>query len=493
MDYNQIDGPTQYGSPKELSNDNWRQAMLNKNSLNTPTPISAVLDDTATLVNQPPNVEYSPQFDYQLHEDYSRLDANEYSYYNPIDRTFAKRKFNTSYGSNQSSLNRTPVKHVAKRGRLDRTWNPGRTPNDSDDDFQDELDSTDPLEDLKDPLKDTMISETALVQCPYCSRTFDNQREKFTHIIKVHGDGLADALGTMMPKVCTNCSDKNESVAFCDQCLDNPFLCNPCVLAHRRVSFTKDHGIIFSSQSAVINQRDKNEENPFVIFEKILDSVYPERSGLSEPPNDPKEFIPMRCSSNFKSTSEIEEELKLIRLQSLTLASCLKKASGSEASGDGFQNSSSVSSKSSSDSSTTEKTLTGEIIADNLLSLFNVESVDVKAKIAVVIEMLVRMNAIDPSLFCDKRSMKGFRSLLSIRDTKFLYKALTSLNHLVMAVGKKGVFFGLVKIRTDLSELLEMIQQPSTELDDAKTSIFNPAMVKDLALSILKTLDSLIS
>ena len=63
------------------------------------------------------------------------------------------------------------------------------------------------------------------------------------------------------------------------------------------------------------------------------------------------------------------------------------------------------SSDSDSSGSDTKKAsaLTERIIADNLLPILNVDSDEVKMKTAVVIEMLVKSEVVNPSVFCDAR------------------------------------------------------------------------------------------
>merc|ERR1719319_1797172 len=465
--------------------------------------------------------------------------------------TFCKRKFNNSNGSDQSSLNRTPVtaiRHVAKRGKLekefwegqsgknakmnkaladesldssstnasghdfnktwmpeseeknglDKTWMPKRSASDSGDDFQDELESTDLKGRSLDktwvperhPISNFEDSNTMKVKCMFCCGTYSNEREKIKHILEMHG---VDAVNTMMPKRCTNCPDKHTPVAFCAniECWESPYLCKPCVLAHKRVSLTKGHVVIFSATCS--DQCDQHED-PFLRLEIILDSVWPNRANHSwafSPQTKTKSDVPELGAQDPK----IEEDLTMIRHQSLDFASLLNKVNEAQLaqfSDDGSTSSSSVASRSSSEkSSITAKPLTGEVIADNLLAIFTVGPLAVKMKVAVVIEMLVKTDAIDPSLFCDKRSLSGFKSLLSTNETKFLIKALSSLDELITAVGKKGSFFGLVNL-SKLSEVLETIQDPSSKLYCDQTSAFDPAFIKNMASAILKKLSNLI-
>merc|ERR1719186_1948478 len=141
--------------------------------------------------------------------------------------TFAKRKFNASYGSDQSSLNRTPVKQLKKRGKLereffergrneqmdrtlngthdisdekkdlDKTWKPGTTPSDSDEDYDAEMESTDLRANSLDKtwapgkldiseLEQNIASTSGGVKCNYCETFFNIKSEMFGHIIAIH-------------------------------------------------------------------------------------------------------------------------------------------------------------------------------------------------------------------------------------------------------------------------------------------------------------------
>merc|ERR1719186_123158 len=444
-------------------------------SNNTP-PIGVDLDSTFAHYKKPPEGEYTHNYSYELNDDLSRREDPGSPYNYPPNMTFAKRKFNASYGSDQSSLNRTPVKQLKKRGKLereffergrneqmdttlngtqdisgpsdfevadrtwmpeseekkdlDKTWKPGAaTPSDSDDDYDAEMESTDLQANSLDKtwapgrldiseLEEDTANTSQGVKCRCCETFFNNKSEMFGHIIAIHGgDDITAVVSIEMPAVCTNCSDQNKPMAFCSKCLSDPYLCNPCVHAHKRVRQTKDHAIIFCSNS--------NEEDPYVMLENILDSVYPERSSLSkqmvlpDPPQDPKLFVPLRCASSDK-LEIMEDELKTIRLKSIKLAEVLNRTTGSETSSESSlssssgpsRSSSSASGSSSQNSSATIRVLTEEILADNLLPIFNVAEVDVKTKVAVVMEMLLEMEAVHPSLFCDNRSITGFKSLL---------------------------------------------------------------------------------
>ena len=131
---------------------------------------------------------------------------------------------------------------------------------------------------------------------------------------------------------------------------------------------------------------------------------------LPDPPQDPKLFVPLRCASSDK-LEIMEDELKTIRLKSIKLAEVLNRTTGSENSSESSlssssgpsRSSSSTSGSSSQNSSAAIRVLTEEILADNLLPIFNVADVDVKTKVAVVMEMLLEMEAVHPSLFCDNR------------------------------------------------------------------------------------------
>ena len=59
------------------------------------------------------------------------------------------------------------------------------------------------------------------------------------------------------PPVCTSCDEEQQASSFCIDCQE--WLCDPCVIAHKRVKITKDHN--FSSQSEKNEPRDASLTN----------------------------------------------------------------------------------------------------------------------------------------------------------------------------------------------------------------------------------------
>ena len=88
-------------------------------SLDNTPPIGSGMDNIFAQYKQPPQLYYTHNYSYELNDDLSRREDPGSPYNYPPDMTFAKRKFNTTYGSDQSSLNRTPVKQLKKRGKLE--------------------------------------------------------------------------------------------------------------------------------------------------------------------------------------------------------------------------------------------------------------------------------------------------------------------------------------------------------------------------------------
>ena len=289
---------------------------------------------------------------------------------------------------------------VDERRSLDNTWAPFTAQDSSDSDG--ELESTEPRGRSLDTtwvpeMSTTSDSEDKSRTCLYFTSSFSHKGEVVEHITAVHGDRRADAVAATKPQTC-NCPGNNEAVAFCESCPDNPFLCHLCLTTHKLVGVNQSHGILFLPQS----NSNQIEEDPFEVLEKILNSVCPDRAALSkreEPLTD-------------KSDALFEEELITILHESCKLAKLITKTGewggffvSSTDSTQTFVRSGRTSSLNSRSSilSLDTKPLTEEIVVDNLLPIFSVDRVEVRVKVAVVMEILLRMDAVHPSLFCDVR------------------------------------------------------------------------------------------
>ena len=239
--------------------------------------LGPVLDDTEVLTRRPITSD----------ENIDNGDCDETS--ESLDKctpaaemTFVKRK--------QSSSQRTPVAKkgkldhavvdYSKTGGLDKTWRPG----------------------------------------------FDEG--KFRYPDSDESDEFADDTRDQagfggFPTVCTNCSDDKAPVGRCldPECRDDPYLCDPCVWAHKRVGQTRNHQITFELSQVQTNQDD---EDAVKIFETILNSVHPGRksnelSSGSETGFDELPDIPV-----------LADELRLIRQNSSTLVNHLIKSNSRE-------------------------------------------------------------------------------------------------------------------------------------------------------------------
>ena len=200
----------------------------------------------------------------------------------------------------------------------------------------------------------------------------------------------------------------------------------------------------------------EDNEDTLQIFENILNSVHPGRTNNG---------VSSRSATDIDG-QDFSNELRLIRQNISSLVNCLTNPN----SVDGTESDVSSANKAS--------TLTESMISDKLLHILHVDEDDVKTKIAVVIEMLVKNDVVNPSVFCDKRFIDVFKNVLSSKDRRYLKTTLVSLYHFISGLGRKGIFFGLVKVEDELKEILKTIK--------------NQGDIEDSISPILDELDSLL-
>lgn len=89
-------------------------------------------------------------------------------------------------------------------------------------------------------------TDDSKTRCPECNLEYTEKTvlpNPFIHITKkceTHGEEKSGNENEKFP-VCTSCEDNQKATSFCVECQE--WLCDPCVVAHKRVKLTKDHTV----------------------------------------------------------------------------------------------------------------------------------------------------------------------------------------------------------------------------------------------------------
>lgn len=111
-----------------------------------------------------------------------------------------------------------------------------------------------------------VVAENCTILCPACnatvekSKVLDNlfvQSAPIVHLIDDEEEKEEDR------HVCTGCDENEEATSFCVECKE--WLCDQCVIAHRRVRITKDH-MIQSKEEAKKIEDDTNSTPQKIMF-----------------------------------------------------------------------------------------------------------------------------------------------------------------------------------------------------------------------------------
>jgi len=263
---------------------------------------------------------------------------------------------------------------------------------------------------------------------------------QFDPYVKVHpdldrtwlptaGDSAADQTFYVIERVdedeamqCSNCDVGEKVVAWCHQCEEDPYLCQGCVEAHKRVRLTKNHEI-YLDQFLFIKER---QTDCVQLFQNVLDAIVEKR-----------EF---KKDENFYTFGKLKHSIGLFISE--------------------------VSSENIEDK--TQNELTENIIVDNLLAFLSGGSVEVKARTALVIHRLAKVKLVNPALFCDARGVRGFSILLSYPDVELLDPVLTSVQQLVVGLLEIDACFTLDKFAKGISQYLQIIKD--SQLDFFESS-----------------------
>ena len=87
-------------------------------------------------------------------------------------------------------------------------------------------------------------NDTSKVSCPTCSEKFPKEsviNNPFVTVTATQDPHTSEdgSPSTQKFPVCTSCDENQKASSFCIECQE--WLCDPCVIAHKRVRMTKDH------------------------------------------------------------------------------------------------------------------------------------------------------------------------------------------------------------------------------------------------------------
>ena len=244
---------------------------------------------------EPPTIRYIPQFDYKFNPNQSPLNypSPNMTFYNPYTTKSCKRTLNIS-GSSVGSRSSPRTKRIRQN-------------------FSSCLETTDQSKTERFGIDDT-LDKTCIAND--VNETDDKE---------VDESDLSNA-----NLVCENCPDLLRIVGVCTTCTDQPYLCQLCVDAHKRVRITREHVIhILAEQSTKTCWRSVPQilETLIELIDTDLDdSIASETAKLVKTWNTHlDEFSVKEIALDMKHSEEVIEA-KLIPVLSHGLTSAKLKA-----------------------------------------------------------------------------------------------------------------------------------------------------------------------
>eukprot|EP00092_Neocalanus_flemingeri_P004025 GFUD01004332.1.p1 GENE.GFUD01004332.1~~GFUD01004332.1.p1 ORF type:complete len:437 (-),score=106.47 GFUD01004332.1:107-1417(-) len=351
---------------------------------------------------QPPHLQYIPQFDYQLHPDLDPLltMASPYNYpnpnmtfFNPYMARSCKRALNTSgssVGSHCSPHTKRPKHNLS-------------------------VCSSSTNQSLISSCSNLNTSQSQLD----LDKTWVPTEDLETSIFSSTGDDADQSQDCSNNNIlCYSCPDLQPVVAVCRSCPDQPSLCQLCYEAHKRVRLTREHQVqLVGEQVFEVSSTPSGRSMSQVILSLIdLVDIDKKLAGI-----------------------DLDESLKS------TTAELVKTWSVTDGKRDGGKN--------LHDLKKTER-----IIKENLIPLFSKGELNVKAKVAGIIQTLIEIEVVNPTRFVDNNCIEGFVGMMNAEDSKVILGALDCLQSLVKEVARFNAKYSLIKLHSQLELQLKKLK-----------------------------------